>query len=81
MELDGKPRPVAPSRGKNSRLTILVEGDPKKMCRRHIYGVVDGLVLWHVVITSLGQDICAPFLRDVADEFAARETGIVFGHR
>jgi len=79
MALDGNSRPGGPGKGAQQLLTVTVEGNPTQLCRRTVYGTVDGLVFFQMVLTTIAQPSVAQFLRDVANEFAKREGGIITG--
>jgi hypothetical protein len=57
-------------------LTIAIEGDPGQMCRRTAYGSQNGLVLFELKLLTLCQPQVANLLREVANQFAAKEGAI-----
>ena len=60
-------------------LTFAVEGDPGSLCRRAVYGSIDGLVRFELKLTTLGHPQVSKFLREVADQFALHEGSIIAG--
>lgn len=77
MEFTKNGGPGAPGAGAGLLLTLVVEGDPRQMCRRTVWGTVQGAVRVEVKIVTLGQPKVAEILRQVANEFAASEGALV----
>lgn len=60
-------------------LTMVAEGEPNALCRRAVYGTVDGLVRFELKLTTLGQPQVSSLLREVANQFALHEGSIIEG--
>lgn len=60
-------------------LSMVAEGDPRQLCRRAVYGTIDGLVVCELHLTTIGQLQVSSFLREVANHFALHEGSIIAG--
>lgn len=77
MNFDGKPRPVGSPAPGQLMLTMVGEGDPHNVCRRTVFGSIDGLVYFKLELLTVAQPSVATFLREVANQFALQEGALV----